>query len=237
MRPSGRPLETSRCLRSPVEAGSIPYSAVTQPRPLPCIHFGTFSSTDAVQITRVPPIDISAEPDAVDTKPGSIRTSRRSPGARPSWRLTPPPPRPARPARGPRARSAAAGSGCPGAGTPRGRPRRGSGRRPGAASGAAIPSRSSSSATSSAIASPEVTISHAPAHRALDQRTHERVVGAAEDHRVHLGLAQRRARLLDALDRALVHLAAGLDQRRERRARPPRAAGALPPEASSSARA
>ena len=35
VRPSGRPLLTSRCLRSPVEAGSIPYSAVTQPRPLP----------------------------------------------------------------------------------------------------------------------------------------------------------------------------------------------------------
>ncbi len=33
--PSGRPRVTSRCLRSPVEAGSIPYSAVTQPRPLP----------------------------------------------------------------------------------------------------------------------------------------------------------------------------------------------------------
>ncbi len=33
VRPSGRPLDTSRFLRSPVEAGSIPYSAVTQPRP------------------------------------------------------------------------------------------------------------------------------------------------------------------------------------------------------------
>ena len=93
MRPSARPFDTSRCLRSPVEAGSIPYSAVTQPRPLPCIHFGTFSSTDAVQITRVPPIDISADPDAVETKPGSIFTSRSASGARPSWRLTPPPPR------------------------------------------------------------------------------------------------------------------------------------------------
>src|SRR5215470_2684088 len=38
VRPSGRPLETSRCLRSPVDAGSIPYSEVTQPRPWPDRH-------------------------------------------------------------------------------------------------------------------------------------------------------------------------------------------------------
>jgi hypothetical protein len=48
-----------------VEAGSIPYSAVTQPRPFPAIHFGTDSSTEAVQITRVPPIEMSADPVAV----------------------------------------------------------------------------------------------------------------------------------------------------------------------------
>ena len=63
---------TSRCLRSPVDAGSIPYSAVTQPRPLPAIQRGTDSCTDAVQITRVSPHEISAEPVAVRTKPGSI---------------------------------------------------------------------------------------------------------------------------------------------------------------------
>ncbi len=72
MRPSARPFETSRCFRSPVDAGSIPYSAVTQPRPFPAIHFGTDSSTEAVQITRVPPIEMSAEPVAVRMKPGSI---------------------------------------------------------------------------------------------------------------------------------------------------------------------
>jgi hypothetical protein len=66
----------SRGLRSPVEAGSIPYSAVTQPRPLPAIQRGTDSCTDAVQITRVPPQAISAEPLAVLTKPGSIVTGR-----------------------------------------------------------------------------------------------------------------------------------------------------------------
>ena len=35
VRPSGRPRDTARCVRSPVEAGSIEYSAVIQPRPLP----------------------------------------------------------------------------------------------------------------------------------------------------------------------------------------------------------
>jgi hypothetical protein len=72
----------SRALRSPVDAGSIPYSAVTQPRPLPAIHFGTLSWTDAVQITRVSPWLMSAEPAAGLTKCGSIVVGRRSCGAR-----------------------------------------------------------------------------------------------------------------------------------------------------------
>jgi hypothetical protein len=75
-------LLTSRCLRSPVEAGSIPYSAVTQPRPEPASQRGTLSCTDAVQITRVSPIDINAEPAAVRMNPGSISTGRSSFGAR-----------------------------------------------------------------------------------------------------------------------------------------------------------
>ena len=72
----------SRALRSPVDAGSIAYSAVTQPRPLPSIQRGTESLTDAVQITRVSPWEISADPSAVRTKPGSIVTGRVSAGAR-----------------------------------------------------------------------------------------------------------------------------------------------------------
>ena len=72
----------SRCLRSPVEAGSIAYSAVTQPLPRPCIQRGTDSLTEAVQITRVLPTEISAEPSALPTKPGSIVTGRMSAGAR-----------------------------------------------------------------------------------------------------------------------------------------------------------
>ena len=76
----------SRVLRCPVEAGSIPYSAVSQPRPWPCIQRGTDSSTEAVQITRVPPQLISAEPVAVSTNPGSIVVGRSSEAARPPLR-------------------------------------------------------------------------------------------------------------------------------------------------------
>jgi hypothetical protein len=71
------------CLRSPVEAGSMPYSAVTQPRPFPAIQRGTASCADAVQITRVSPIVINADPVAVRTNPGSIAVGRSSPALRP----------------------------------------------------------------------------------------------------------------------------------------------------------
>ena len=81
MRPSGRPRLTSRCLRSPVDAGSIPYSAVTQPRPWPASQRGTPSCTEAVQITRVSPVEISAEPSALRTNPGSIVIGRSSSAA------------------------------------------------------------------------------------------------------------------------------------------------------------
>ena len=73
----------SRAFRDPVEAGSIPYSAVTQPLPLPAIQRGTLSSAEAVQITRVSPTEINAEPVAVRMKPGSISVGRRSPAPRP----------------------------------------------------------------------------------------------------------------------------------------------------------
>ena len=57
----------SRSLRSPVEAGSIAYSAVTHPVPRPSIQRGTLELTEAVQITLVSPAVISAEPSAVAT--------------------------------------------------------------------------------------------------------------------------------------------------------------------------
>jgi hypothetical protein len=44
--------------------GSMPYSAVTQPRPLFLRKGGTLSSTDAVQMTRVRPTSISTDPSA-----------------------------------------------------------------------------------------------------------------------------------------------------------------------------
>ncbi len=72
----------SRALRSPVEAGSIAYSAVTQPFPRPSIQRGTESLTEAVQITFVCPTEISAEPSAVSTNPASIEVGRMSAAAR-----------------------------------------------------------------------------------------------------------------------------------------------------------
>jgi hypothetical protein len=56
---------------------------VTQPRPLPASQRGTLSCTDAVQMTLVSPIEISAEPEAVRTKPGSIVTGLSASAARP----------------------------------------------------------------------------------------------------------------------------------------------------------
>ena len=48
-------LARSRALRGLVLPGSMLYSAVTQPLPLPVIQAGTFGSTLAVQSTVVPP--------------------------------------------------------------------------------------------------------------------------------------------------------------------------------------
>ena len=53
VRPFCLPSLASRRVRCPVEAGSIPYSAVSHPRPEPCSQRGTPSSTEAVQRTRV----------------------------------------------------------------------------------------------------------------------------------------------------------------------------------------
>ena len=54
----------SRLLRVWVARGSIAYSAVNQPLPLPAIHAGTVSSTLAAHSTQVSPSLISAEPSA-----------------------------------------------------------------------------------------------------------------------------------------------------------------------------
>lgn len=52
----------SRDTRGEVEPGSMEYSAVTQPLPDPARKPGTFSSTVAVHITLVKPVEISTDP-------------------------------------------------------------------------------------------------------------------------------------------------------------------------------
>ena len=65
VRPDCLPFAASREARSGVEPGSIEYSAVTQPLPLPRIQGGTRSSTDAVHSTLVPPKVTSTDPGAM----------------------------------------------------------------------------------------------------------------------------------------------------------------------------
>ena len=64
VRPPGRPLLTSRIDRSFVAAGSIEYSPVTQPLPVPRSHRGGSSDTDAAHSTRVLPIENRIDPAA-----------------------------------------------------------------------------------------------------------------------------------------------------------------------------
>ena len=66
--------------------GSIPYSAVTQPLPVPLRNGGTRSSTEAAQRTFVSPSATSAEPSACRATPVSMVTARISEGLRPSGR-------------------------------------------------------------------------------------------------------------------------------------------------------
>ena len=83
VRPDCLPLAASRLPRVWVARGSIPYSAVTQPWPLPRRNGGTFSSTEAVTSTRVSPKLTRHAPSACLVKPGSKRSSRIWSGARP----------------------------------------------------------------------------------------------------------------------------------------------------------
>ncbi len=64
VRPDCLPRAASRSVRVPVERGSMPYSAVIQPCVSPFKCGGCWSSTLAVQITRVSPHSISTEPSA-----------------------------------------------------------------------------------------------------------------------------------------------------------------------------
>ena len=77
---------TRRATRSGDEPGSIEYSAVTQPRPRSRSQRGTFSSTDAVQSTLVPPNSASTEPFAMRVKSRRNRRGLNSSNLRPSAR-------------------------------------------------------------------------------------------------------------------------------------------------------
>ncbi|OEI69225.1 Uncharacterized protein Cus16_1063 [Curtobacterium sp. ER1/6] len=87
VRPPTLPLIDSRCMRSFVERGSIEYSAVTQPEPLPAIQRGTPFVKDAVQSTFVLPNEMSALPSACVLHPRSMLTGRWSVALRPSMRV------------------------------------------------------------------------------------------------------------------------------------------------------
>ena len=64
VRPDCLPSAASRFIRVLVARGSIPYSAVSQPCPLPLRNGGTPSSTLTVHSTRVSPIATRTEPSA-----------------------------------------------------------------------------------------------------------------------------------------------------------------------------
>src|SRR5262245_11514645 len=90
VRPEGRPLATSRALRVCVARGSIEYSAVTQPLPLPTRNGGTRDSTEAATSTRVSPSESSAEPSANLSSPVVMVRGRSAFTARPCGRCTTP---------------------------------------------------------------------------------------------------------------------------------------------------
>src|SRR3954454_1379178 len=81
-----RPFTDSRSERECVARGSIAYSAVTQPRPLPLRQRGTPSVTDAAHSTRVLPNSTSTEPSAWSSQLRVMRTGRSASSARPSGR-------------------------------------------------------------------------------------------------------------------------------------------------------
>ena len=98
---SGRPAcrAPPRARRDSVVArGSIPYSAVTQPLPLRYRNGGTFSCTEAVQMTRVSPTSMSTEPSAclmkfgvIDDRPELVRVASVSVSVALRTRLLPEP--------------------------------------------------------------------------------------------------------------------------------------------------
>ncbi len=76
VRPPMRPLTLSRSFRLFVARGSMEYSAVTHPLPLPVNQRGTPLVKEAVHSTLVPPKLISADPSACALQPRSMVISR-----------------------------------------------------------------------------------------------------------------------------------------------------------------
>src|SRR6201996_1502910 len=87
VRPDCLPAAASRRMRSWVERGSMPYSAVTQPLPEPLRKGGAFSSRLAVTSTWVSPNLTRQEPSAWREKPGVRLTGRRASVPRLEWRM------------------------------------------------------------------------------------------------------------------------------------------------------
>ncbi len=83
VRPDCFPAAASRRTRELVAPGNMPYSAVTQPLPVPFNHGGVRSSRLAVQITLVSPNSISVDPAACLVYCRVILISRSSSTARP----------------------------------------------------------------------------------------------------------------------------------------------------------
>src|SRR5665811_114927 len=86
VRPPIFPFTDSRCERSWVACGSIAYSAVTQPRPLPLRQRGTPWSALAAHRTRVLPNSMRQEPGAWSSQLRVMVIRRSSSVARPSSR-------------------------------------------------------------------------------------------------------------------------------------------------------
>src|SRR5712691_3242981 len=92
VRPVWRPPDASRRVRSSVARGSMPYSAVIQPRACPLSHGGSRSSSEAVTSTWVSPNFTKQEPSAYFTTARSRVTVRSSSGCRRLGRMKPPGP-------------------------------------------------------------------------------------------------------------------------------------------------
>src|SRR6478735_8097870 len=90
VRPPILPRTDSRSERVLVDAGSMAYSAVTQPRPEPLRQRGTPSAADAAHSTRVPPNSTRTDPAGWSSQLRVSLMGRSSSSVRPSARVMAP---------------------------------------------------------------------------------------------------------------------------------------------------